>query len=195
MSTTTAFSTKPTLHGERATLRPFQESDLPLIRAALADPEVNRLTGSTHTSAVPPSVPEEPLRQWYSTRSDQDDRLDLMIEGRATGRWVGEVVLNEWDEGNEACGFRILVGPDGQNRGLGSEATRLIVDYAFEHLPLHRIELEVYTFNPRAQQVYRKAGFVEEGRRRDALLYDGERIDAILMAVLKTDWEAARLSD
>lgn len=192
VDTPTAFATKPTLHGERVTLRSFRDDDLPLIREALNDPEVNRLTGSMHTSSQAPSTPEEPLRAWYSTRHEQGERLDLMIEERATGLWVGEVVLNEWDEGNQACGFRILIGPGGQNRGLGSEATRLIVDYAFEHLPLHRIELEVYAFNPRAQQVYTKAGFVVEGRRRDALLYDGERIDAILMSILRPDWESRR---
>ncbi len=174
------------------TLRPYLDSDLPHIAEAIADPEVQRLTGSSHTS-VPrgeePVLSDDRLREWYTTRNQQTDRLDLMIVDKSTGRCVGEVVLNEWDELNESCNFRILIGPDGQDRGLGTEATRLIVDYAFAHLPLHRIGLEVYSFNPRAHRVYEKVGFVAEGTRRDALLYDGERIDAIMMSLLKPEWQ------
>ena len=111
-----------------------------------------------------------------------------MVVDRSTGRCVGEVVLNQVDPGNRSCNFRIMLGPAGQDRGLGTEATRLMIDHAFTNLPLDRIELEVYDFNPRARHVYAKAGFVEEGRRRAALCYDGERIDAIVMGVLRSDW-------
>ena len=60
----------------------------------------------------------------------------------------------------------------------GTEATRLIVGYGFEKLGLHRISLEVYAFNPRARRAYEKVGFVAEGVLRDALLWEGERVDA-----------------
>lgn len=169
-------------------LRPFQPEDLPQLRAVLRDPEVNRLTGSVHSSDPVPEPDGDMLERWYTSRADQDDRLDLMVIDLATGGCVGEVVLNEWDPGNESCNFRILIGPGGQGRGLGTEATRLLLDYAFSHLPLHRIGLEVYAFNPRAEHVYRSVGFVEEGRRREALLYDGERVDAIVMSVLRPEW-------
>ncbi len=58
-----------------------------------------------------------------------------------------------------------------------------MIAYAFDVLGLHRVELEYYSFNPRAGRAYAKVGFVEEGRRRHALLYDGEWIDAITMAI------------
>ena len=70
---------------------------------------------------------------------------------------------------------------------MGSEATRLIVDYAFVELGVHRIELEVFAFNPRAIAVYEKLGFVHEGVRRHALLWDGEWIDALVMSIVATD--------
>jgi RimJ/RimL family protein N-acetyltransferase len=73
-----------------------------------------------------------------------------------------------------------------QGRGLGSQATRLILDHAFA-IGLHRVSLEVYAFNPRARHVYETAGFVYEGTRRDALLWDGEWTDAVVMSVLETD--------
>ncbi|NJC21624.1 RimJ/RimL family protein N-acetyltransferase [Arthrobacter pigmenti] len=59
--------------------------------------------------------------------------------------------------------------------------------HAFDVVGVHRIGLEVYAFNPRAQRVYEKCGFRMEGRRRDALYWDGEWIDAIMMGLLAAD--------
>jgi RimJ/RimL family protein N-acetyltransferase len=172
---------KPTLRGRRVILRPVSVDDVPGLLDMLADPEGNRLTG-THAE-----FNEETARRWYSTRGEQDDRLDFAIVERSTGEYAGEVVLNDLDRGNHAVGFRISLRTGFQDRGLGSEATRLVVDYAFHTLGLHRIGLEVYAFNPRARHVYERAGFVYEGTRRDALLWDGEWFDAIEMAILATD--------
>jgi RimJ/RimL family protein N-acetyltransferase len=75
---------------------------------------------------------------------------------------------------------------------MGTEATRLIVGYGFEMLRLHRISLEVYAFNPRARRAYEKVGFVAEGVLRDALLWDGERVDATVMSILAPEWATHR---
>lgn len=182
------FAQKPTLVGDRALLRPFTPADIDAMGPVLADPEVLRLTGSVHTTAeIEAAVPvlDERTRTWYETREAQADRLDLAVVDRASDRCVGEVVLNDWSPEDQTCGFRILVGADGRGRGLGSEATRLVVAHAFAATDLHRIELEVYAFNPRAQHVYDRAGFRFEGRRREAFVFDGERVDSILMAVLR----------
>lgn len=155
MTATPGFAAKPTLTGERVILRPYLDEDLAALREAMADPDVLRLTGTVHDEAEArrPVGPEEERARldWFATRNDTDDRLDLAVIDRAGGACVGEAVLNQWDPGNQSCNFRIMIGPAGQNRGLGSEATRLIVGYGFERLGLHRIWLEVYAFNPRVQ--------------------------------------------
>ncbi|MFH0519544.1 GNAT family N-acetyltransferase [Streptomyces sp. M41] len=177
------FSVKPVLRGERALLRPFEAEDVPVLARILDDPEVARLTGS----------PEEPLgmdrlRAWYGSRNDQTDRLDLAVVDLASGALVGEVVLNNWDEPNRNCNFRILIGPGGRDRGLGTEAARLIVGYAFEQLGLHRVSLHVLSHNPRARRAYEKVGFVAEGVDRQSLWQGGEWIDEIRMAILAPEW-------
>ncbi|HET6694097.1 MAG TPA: GNAT family protein [Pedococcus sp.] len=193
MPAATAFADKPTLTGERVVLRPFHEADLPALATAIADPEVGRLTGSVHTSEEAGQGHDEArLREWYLTRNDQDDRLDLAIVDRRSGECVGEAVLNEWEPENASCNFRILIGPGGRGRGLGTEATRLILGHAFESLGLHRVGLEVYAFNPRGRRAYGKVGFVEEGVRRDALRFDGEFVDSVLMSVLAPEWDQHR---
>jgi len=188
----TDFSYKPTLTGEKVMLRPFRAEDDPALRDALGDPEVLRLTGSVHaepTQTEPKAADPEREREFRDWRNSQPDRLDLAVIDRASGGCVGEVVLNEYDADNQSCNFRTLMAAMGRNRGLGTEALRLIVGYGFERLGLHRIHLEVYAFNPRARHVYAKAGFVVEGVLRDALRYEDEWIDATVMSILAPEWQ------
>jgi RimJ/RimL family protein N-acetyltransferase len=176
---------KPTLDGDLVVLRPVQTADAAGLAAIHA--ETFRLTGSHHTASL------EELEGWYGSRAAHDDRLDLAIIERATGGWAGEVVLNDLEADNLSCGFRILLaGPEYFGRGLGTEATRLVLAHAFETVGLHRIELEVYAFNPRARHVYEKVGFVHEGTKRQALLWAGEWDDAHLMAILAGEWSRHR---
>jgi len=178
-------SVKPVLTGEKTVLRPFTESDADRIWQLIQDPEVVRFTFEPSTELTP-----ERLRSWYATRADQPDRLDLAVTDPATGELLGEVVLHEWDPTARSCTFRTLIGPRGRGRGIGTEATRLIVGHAFEQLGLHRIQLEVYGHNHRARRVYEKVGFVVEGVRREARLRDGEWVDDVLMAILDHEWAA-----
>lgn len=186
------FSVKPTLTGQRVLLRPFiLDADASALRAMLQDPEAIRLTGGSNGPGGLPEwddAAEAHFRDWYETRNQQQDRLDLAVIDRASDRCVGEVVLNDWSEANRSCGFRTILGPDGRGRGLGTEAVRLVIGYGFEQLGLHRISLEVYSFNPRARRVYDKVGFVAEGVMRDALRWGDEWIDATLMSILAPEW-------
>ncbi|MGR6915137.1 GNAT family N-acetyltransferase [[Actinomadura] parvosata] len=178
------FAEKPTLKGARVTLRPVGPEHVDGLIESVSDPDVRRLTGS-HATFDP-----DQLRAWYATRGDHPDRLDLAI--MAGDEYVGEVVLNELDAPNLSCNLRIgLVGPRVFGKGYGTEAIELVLGHAFGTTPLHRIRLGVYAFNERARHVYKKIGFVEEGVERDALLWDGQWHDCVLMAILRPEWQAA----
>ncbi|HVE30056.1 MAG TPA: GNAT family protein [Mycobacteriales bacterium] len=71
-----------------------------------------------------------------------------------------------------------------RGEGLGTEATGLVLDFAFGELGLYRVELEVFDYNVRAQKSYVKSGFTVEGVKRGGLLWDGHRHDVICMAAL-----------
>jgi RimJ/RimL family protein N-acetyltransferase len=180
-----SFAEKPTLTGERVVLRPVCVADA--LAAVAADPEADRLTGTHETFTL------EALERWYGSRAEHADRLDLAIVDRPTGVCVGEVVLSELDVHNRSCSFRIsLFDRQFFGQGLGTEASQLILGHAFEAVGVHRIELEVFAFNPRARHVYEKLGFVHEGTRRDALCWEGEWIDGHTMAILADEWVARR---
>lgn len=166
-----------TLAGTRVMLMQLDETVVDPYFEMLSDPEGKRLTGTHAEFTIKQTI------KWLASRPMAEGRYDWAIF--AGEDFVGEVVLNEIDRDNLCAGLRIgLRGPAYFGRGYGTEAVRLVVGHAFEALDLHRVELEVYAFNRRAFRVYEKCGFVVEGRRRDALRWDGEWVDAICMAVL-----------
>lgn len=150
------------------------------------DPEVARLTGCkasfTHDEVV----------SFYLQCMEAEDRYDFLIIS-PDGRIIGESVINEIDWNLKSANFRIcLFQPAQRGKGIGSWATRMTRDFAFEQLKLHRLELDVFSFNPRAEKTYLAAGFRQEGILRDAIR-DGESYaDDILMAILENEWRALK---
>ncbi len=143
---------------------------------------VLKYTGSS------PEYDRDKVYDWYSTRNAQTDRLDLAIIDKFQSILVGEVVVNLYDVKNESMNFRILIGPLGRNRGLGTEATRLMLDYVFKNTNLNQLTLSVFAFNPRAKKIYEKVGFVVDSVDKNDLEFEGERIDSINMKLSKEDW-------
>ncbi len=153
------------------------------------DPETRRLTG-THQAHTPAE-----LERWYASCIADLSRLDLAIIDRPRGPWVGEAVLNAFDSPTRSCGLRILLARrDSFGRGLGTESLELVLRHAFQRVHLHRIELTVYAFNPRARHVYEKLGFRHEGTRREALFWEGAWVDAHTMALLSDEYTDGRLN-
>lgn len=173
---------KPLLTGEKVILRPFKNEDFSFIEECLKDPEVLKLTGSDS------DFDREATLHWYNTRNKQTDRLDLAIVDRSKDFVVGEVVINAYDEKDHSMNFRILIGPRGRNQGLGTEATRLIIDYVFEKTKLNQLTLSVFDFNPRARYVYEKVGFVQSSIDKNDLEFEGNWIDSINMILTRENW-------
>jgi len=89
----------------------------------------------------------------------------------------------------------VIVGhPDDRHQGYGTEAIDRLLRYAFEALGLNRIGLSVFEFNEEAISAYEKLGFVAEGRFRRAIKRSDGFHDAILMSILRTEWEAGDTS-
>jgi RimJ/RimL family protein N-acetyltransferase len=76
-----------------------------------------------------------------------------------------------------------------QSSGYGTDTMLTLLRFAFEQMNLHKVALGVFEFNSRAMTVYRKCGFVEEGRFREDYYQDGRYWDVIRMSVLRREWE------
>lgn len=136
------------------------------------------------------------------------DQVERWFEARATPVTIGSVVVftiyecGTWKPiGNTAleginlrdrtAEFGIFIGEtDLQGRGYGSEATRLMLDYAFTGLGLQNVMLRVWEYNIAGIRVYEKAGFREFGRRTKAHMMNGRWWDDIYMQVLSDDFDS-----
>lgn len=106
------------------------------------------------------------------------------------GRIIGESVINEIDWDLRCANFRIgIFHSTERGKGIGTWTVETTRDFAFENLNLHRLELDVYSFNPKAESVYRKAGFKQEGVLRDAIMDGTNYADDILMSILEDEWK------
>ncbi len=191
MTQQSSLASRPTLLGDRVVLRPATSDDAALLGELMQDPEIGRLTGATNRSDGPAPVHDVgELRRIYAWWAEAEDRVVWVVVDQRDEAVVGEVVLNELDESNRSCNFRIWLSR--RDQGLGREATTLALQHAFTTARLNRVELEVYDFNPRARAVYEKAGFLHEGTRRQALVFDDAWVDSHLMAVLRGEWLASR---
>lgn len=184
------FGRKATLVGDLVTLRPVTPTDLPTLYDALRDADTLRLTGTVRSLDEPPPWTLGELQEIYLRWMTATDRIAWAVEENAGHSVIGECVLMDLDERNLSCATRIWLSSH-RDRGLGTEAIRLALAHAFEDHGLHRVELEVYAFNPRARHVYEKVGFRREGVRREALHYEGQWIDAELMGLLAHEWSQA----
>lgn len=174
------------IQGKKIILRPFRTEDADPLWDSMGNELFNKLTG-THGDFTREMIEAYIARQ---IANDDDERASFIIALPDDSRAVGEVVINEIDHDNRSANIRIaLFYEHDAGKGYGTEAMRLMVDYGFKQLNLHRISLGVYAFNPRAIHVYEKLGFKREGVLRDSLLWEGEYIDEITMSILEHEWQ------
>ena len=107
------------------------------------------------------------------------EQAGFTIYDRADGSPVGTCGLHGIDWRYSRATFGIAIGA-GRGRGLGTEATRLTLDWGFHILGLQNVMLTVLPSNAAAIRVYEKAGFKRIGARRNALVLLGERCDEVL---------------
>jgi RimJ/RimL family protein N-acetyltransferase len=176
------------LIGRRIRLRELRDDDLTDLVAWWQDPEVmvTQTAGPFHPR--PADAIADQFRAW--NRNTGTD-TGLTITHLSEGTVLGHVALFGADAHNRTATFAIIVGPPHQGQGYGSEATAVMVNYGFAELGLHRIQLAVAGFNERAIHTYEKAGFVVEGRDREAVFRNGRWHDQIRMGILDREWRAA----
>jgi aminoglycoside 6'-N-acetyltransferase len=155
------------LRGERVTIVPAAPENAERLRELRTEPEVARWW-----DAPPGDWPlgAEPGLQVFA----------ILVGGEPAG------ALQFWEEsdpGSRYADVDILLGPDHQGRGLGTEAMRLIVRHLVEDRGHHRVTLSTAVDNARAIHVYEKVGFRPVGVTRKSALNEvsGEWQDELLM--------------
>ena len=116
---------------------------------------------------------------------------------RGSGDTVGRIMLSRIDRHYDSLDItRIYIGPTGlRDRGLGGEALRAMLRYAFLDLGMERVTIDHFPENTRADHLYGKLGFRDEGIMRHSGKKDGRYIDLKLKSMLREEYEKKYLSN
>jgi putative acetyltransferase len=171
--------------------RAATDARLQVRRACVADAEAFARTLS-HPEIYPHilQLPYGNADQWRErlTAICALGKADVVLVAEADGEVVGGAGLhptaNSSPRRRHVMELGIHVDPAWQGRGVGGLLMQSLCDLADRWLGVLRVELTVYADNHRAQSLYRRFGFVEEGRHRAFALRDGEYVDALAMARL-----------
>lgn len=176
-------SSPPVLSSDRLVLRPPRESDREERLALGRDPEFHRLVGGDPARSHLPLTRAD-VERWYRRLSAEP--VSWAIEHRQ--RLVGTASLHPIDFQHRRARYSIgIFSARDRGHGLGTEATRHVLDFAFRELQLHRVDLRVLDFNTHAIAVYERCGFVREGVEREGALIGGRWCSDVLMSILEEE--------
>lgn len=167
---------RPTLVGERATVRPGRAEDVEALRAILAEPSVAHWWGAP-----------APREEVAADLRGASETVLLVIEV-ATEVAGGIQYTEELDPVYHHAGIDVYLGARWQSRGLGTEAIRLVARFLFEQRGHHRLTIDPAVANTRAIAAYAKVGFRPVGiMRRYEREADGRWHDGLLMDLLRDE--------
>jgi diamine N-acetyltransferase len=165
--------------GERVALGPVRRAHIPLFQRWNNDFAVTRTTACSGPWTM------EQMAAGYDASVSATDQMHLLIYDRASLQPMGATYLTHIDDRHRTAEFGIAIGEaEARGKGFGTEATRLVLDYAFTALGLHNVMLAVYAFNRAGVRAYEKAGFRAFARRRACKAMGGKSWDVIYMEAL-----------
>lgn len=179
------------IRGKKVALGPRCRDLIPLAARWYNDFEVMRTYGNQFRLSTYEKFEDAYVRD----STGGTDFIDFAIYEQATLRLIGQCALERINYFDRTAKYTILIGEkDCWNKGFGTEATQLMLDYGFTCLGLHNIYLTVYDFNQRGFSAYRRAGFKEIGRQREACRLGGKAYDVIYMDCLATEFQSPVLA-
>jgi len=169
--------------GDRIYLSPMNKDDTEIYTKWLNDAEVSANLGQ--------------YSRMFTLQNEQKFLEDITSSGKQNFSIVtndgdtllGSIGIDEPNHINRSAVIGLFIGEkENRGKGYGAEALRLMLNYCFKTLNLHNIMLYVYSNNEQGIACYKKVGFSEMGRRREAKFKDGEYVDIIYMDILSREF-------
>jgi len=171
------------LKGKKVILRPLRKStDFEFCLRWINDPEVNR-----YWAAHLP-VTEKKEEEWFDALANKPGEIAFGIE-TLEGNLVGMLALMNINVKDRTAISGTVIGEkEYWNKGFGTDAKMILLDYAFNTLNLRKINSSVSAFNKRSLLYNFHCGYKIEGVRKKQIFRRGRYVDEILLAVFKLDW-------
>ena len=129
-------------------------------------------------------------REWYENiMKSKDDKVIYFTITTRDDDPIGFVLLNKINYTHKNCRLGIVIGEtEEQGKGYGQEATKMIIEYAFNKLNLRKVTLEVLSNNKAALHIYHKLGFVKEGELKEHFFWDKKYSNIVIMSVFNNSF-------
>jgi ribosomal-protein-alanine N-acetyltransferase len=175
------------LKGERLHLRALMEGDLnPAYLQWLNDEEVCR----NNAHAIFPNT-EQKMKDYFNSLHQQSSAIVLAMVHTASQKHIGNVSLQNINWVSRNAEFAILLGDkEFWGGGYGQEAAKLIVDYGFNRLNLHRIYCGTLENNEGMKKLAALLKMKQEGLRREAIFKNGAYQNIVEYGVLKNEYNS-----
>lgn len=171
--------------GKLVRLREYKKEDIPLKYSFINDPEVLKYL----EPGIPYPVTLNEELKWFESISAFRDSYRFAIETISESHYIGDCGINSIDWKNSIASVAIFIGNSAyRNKGYGTEAMRILLDFTFNQVNINKIRLSVYSFNDRAIKSYEKCGFSVEGVLRQEIFREGKYYDVIAMGILRDEY-------
>ena len=172
------------LETERLILRPFEDSDAPVL-CVLRSPEVTyNLLSDTQS--------EDEAASWVVRAResvDQKHGYPMAVTLKESGRLMGVCGLFRLSWEHMHAELIYWLGKDFWDKGYMTEAARRMVQFGFEELGLERISVGCFARNKASARIIEKLGFQFEGLARHAYRKDGEFLDELRFGMIRSDYD------
>lgn len=129
-------------------------------------------------------------REWLDRASRRIDVKDFNIIDIKTNKLIGSVGLAKFNYISRSATLGIFIGDDEyRSNGYGTEAIKLVLEFAFKYLNLHSVSLDLIEVNEKAHKCYLKCGFKDTGMSRDAIYLNGKYYNRLHMDILESEFE------
>jgi diamine N-acetyltransferase len=168
-------------------MRPIEEKDLEKMVALRASPKVWMNLGDIAMVGL------KAQQEWFNSLQG-DKKRQYYIFCTPEIPFLGIVRFDEIDWVNRSIRVGGDIMPEYQGQGYGTKLFQMIEKYCFDYLNMQRLWLLVIESNHAGQNLYRKAGFIEEGRQRKAIFRNGKFQDYIMMSLLIKEWKEKEIA-
>ncbi len=166
--------------GSKITLAALEKEDIPVVTKWINDEEISYYNGSR----FPAGLDEQ--SSWFEKIRNDKTKKKLLVYTKDNEK-AGMVTLFNIDHRNQKAEIGVYIASEYQNKGLAKESLKLLANYAFQELNMHKIYASIMSFNTMSIKLFESAGFKREYTKKEEVFTNGNFVDMEILSLYRRD--------